>query len=69
MRESLWRVPCEVAPRERRAISGRLAYGAPRDRAAVGVHEHAPAGVDDDDPAAQAPALLAGEGGQRASGR
>ena len=30
MRESLWRVPCEVAPRSAEAISGRLAYGAPR---------------------------------------
>ena len=68
MSESLWRVPCEVAPRSAWAISGRLAYGVPRAARAVGVHEHAPAGVDDDHPAAQAPGLLAGQGGQRGPG-
>ena len=65
MSESLWRVPCEVAPRSAWPISGPAGVRRAARGGAVGVHEHAPARVDDDHPAAQPLALLAGERGER----
>jgi hypothetical protein len=56
--------PLRGGAAQRRGDLGTAGVGCAAHRATVGVHEHAAAGVDDDDTAAQALALLTGQRGE-----